>query len=180
MRPNRRAVSCPWALVPSRKPRPNAVLAPQLQRRHRDERLLGNRDVLDYLLSVGVERVQCLMVYGKASEALLLKYGPEEVRKDAARASKAWIAHPRQHNLGASAAPKRWLTLQHGAQELELEDVQASVEFLKSQGLEDTMLPKVRGLGAAWAVDDDWGGRLWAAVGTIHCADGSDDLSVHR
>lgn len=70
----------------------------QLQRRHRDERLLGNRDVLDYLLSIGVERIQCLMVYGKASEALLLKYGPEEVRS-------APLQHLHLHLRGGARAP---------------------------------------------------------------------------
>ena len=36
-----------------------------LQRKHREENLLSNRDALDYLRDVGVDRVQCMIAYAK-------------------------------------------------------------------------------------------------------------------
>lgn len=38
-----------------------------LQRKHREENLLSNRDALDYLREVGVDRVQCMIAYAKVS-----------------------------------------------------------------------------------------------------------------
>ena len=38
----------------------------QLQRKHREEKLLSNRDALDALRLLGVERIECLRVYGQA------------------------------------------------------------------------------------------------------------------
>ena len=57
------------------------MLPAQLQRGFREDKILGNRDVLDYLKEVGVDRVQCLLVYGKASEALFWTLGSDEARQ---------------------------------------------------------------------------------------------------
>jgi hypothetical protein len=38
----------------------------QVQRKHRETKLLSNRDALDALRLLGVERIECLQVYGKA------------------------------------------------------------------------------------------------------------------
>jgi hypothetical protein len=40
--------------------------AAQLQRQHREGKLLSNRDALDQLRLLGVERIECLRVYGQA------------------------------------------------------------------------------------------------------------------
>lgn len=149
---------------PCRPPSPSRL--PQIQRRHREERMLGNREVLDYLLSIGVERIQCLMVYGKAAEALLLKYGPEEAREEP---RGGLPVAPPAHTPGppsaaavafGSAGKQSWFAgwvpdatlfaslflrpAPPSSQDLTLEDVQASVVFLKEMGLTETQLPKAR------------------------------------
>ena len=50
-----------------------------MQRGFREDKILGNRDVLDYLKEIGVDRVQCLIVYGKASEALFWSVGNQDL-----------------------------------------------------------------------------------------------------
>lgn len=36
-----------------------------LQRKHREENLLSNRDALDYLREIGVDRVACMVIMAK-------------------------------------------------------------------------------------------------------------------
>jgi hypothetical protein len=43
-----------------------------LQRKHREENLLSNRDALDYLREVGVDRVQCMIAYAKVCGVVTL------------------------------------------------------------------------------------------------------------
>ena len=40
-----------------------------LQRKHREGKLLSNRDALDALRLLGVERIECLQVYGRVRTA---------------------------------------------------------------------------------------------------------------
>jgi hypothetical protein len=47
-------------------PAPRLTRLAQLQRKHREEKLLSNRDALDALRLLGVERIECLRVYGQA------------------------------------------------------------------------------------------------------------------
>jgi mTERF len=81
-----------------------------LQRQHREENVKASTDVLDYLRSLGVDRVACMLTLAKANEALFWESqasGTEEGEEDTLSLAQceATVGFLRELGCSAEAIP---------------------------------------------------------------------------
>jgi len=105
-----------------------------VQREHRAGKLLSNREALDALRLLGVERVECLQVYGKASEFLF--YQATKRRNAAGPAQEEAATAEEEEEEGEEEE-------EEADDELTVAHIDAVAGWLRDIGVEPAAIPAV-------------------------------------